>query len=100
MTTAFKLSLPTDIPWERVCVTEDMLDRVVCDVELPPKWQSSIAVFKYVPADEYQSLPPYKITYLKVTVTITGYQPLDDEIQGTINWDGVNVETIDGSRSY
>jgi hypothetical protein len=96
MTNSFKLSLPTDIPWEKVCVTEDMMDRVVCDLDLPPKWQSSVAVFKYVPEKEYQLFPNYKITYLKVTATITGYQPLDDEIQGEIDWDGVNVETIDG----
>ncbi|MBI5681253.1 MAG: hypothetical protein HZC47_10195 [Methanobacterium sp.] len=92
----FKLNLPTDIPWERICVTEDMIDRKVCDDILPSKWQSSLAVFKYVPGDDCQLLPDYNITYLKVTATITGYQPLDEEIQGQINWDGLNVETIPG----
>lgn len=51
MTTAFRLGLPTDIPWTRVCVSEDMIDRVICDDRLPGKWQSSLAVFKYVPED-------------------------------------------------
>jgi hypothetical protein len=92
----FKLNLPTDIPWERVCVTEDMIDKVVCDDRLPAKWQTSMAVFKYVPEDEYQLYPKYKITYLKVTATITGYQPLDQEIQGNIDWDGVDISTIPG----
>ncbi|MDH4113851.1 MAG: hypothetical protein OEU89_00140 [Burkholderiaceae bacterium] len=92
----FKLSLPTDIPWERICVTEDMIDRAICDSRLPPKWQTSIAVFKYRPDDADQQYPKYWITYLKVTATITGYQPLDKEIQGQINWNGVNVETIPG----
>lgn len=92
----FKLNLPTDIPWERICVTEDMIDPVVCDDRLPAKWQTSLAVFKYRPEDEYQLYPKYDITYLKVTATITGYQPLDKEIQGTINWNGVNVATIQG----
>jgi hypothetical protein len=96
MTTTFNLSLPQDIPWERICVTNDMIDRAICDNQLPPKWQTSLAVFKYVPADDYQLFPAYKITYLKVTATLTGYQPLNEEIQGTIDWDGVNVETIDG----
>jgi hypothetical protein len=96
MTTAFQLSLPTDIPWERICVSKDMMDDVVCDKKLPGKWRSSIAVFKYTPQDDYQKYPKYKIAYLKVTVTITGYQPIDQEIQGTIKWSGVNVETIDG----
>lgn len=92
----FKLNLPTDIPWERICVTEDMIDRVVCDNRLPAKWQSSLAVFKYRPENEYQLYPKYTITYLKVTATITGYQPLDKEIQGAIDWAGVNVSTIKG----
>lgn len=93
--TAFKLNLPTDIPWQRICVTEDMVDRVVCDNELPPKWHSSIAVFKYVPPDDFQLHAGRKITYLKVTATITGYQPLDEEIQGEIDWDGLSVGTRD-----
>jgi hypothetical protein len=96
MTTGFKLGLPLDIPWQRICVTEDMTDRVVCDRRWPPKWNSSIAVFKYRPDDDYQMYPDYDITYLKVTVTITGYQPLDSEIQGTVDWNGVDVSSIDG----
>jgi hypothetical protein len=92
----FKLSLPTDIPWERICVTEDMIDRAICDARLPPKWQTSLAVFKFRPDDLDQLYPNYWITYLKITATITGYQPVDKEIQGKINWDGVNVATIPG----
>ena len=92
----FKLNLPTDIPWERICVTQDMIAPVVCDERLPAKWQTSLAVFKYRPEDEFQMFPKYNITYLKVTATITGYQPLDNEIQGEIDWDGVNVATIPG----
>src|SRR3954447_11056666 len=92
----FKLSLPTDIPWERICVTEDMIDPRVCDERLPAKWQTSMAVFKYRPDEEDQLYPAYDITYLKVTATITGYQPLDKEIQGEIDWNGVDVTTIPG----
>jgi hypothetical protein len=92
----FKLNLPTDIPWERICVTEDMIDPKLCDERTPAKWQTSLAVFKYRPDDENQLYPKYAITYLKVTATITGYQPLDQEIQGTIDWNGVNVVTIPG----
>ncbi|MBP6238446.1 MAG: hypothetical protein KA536_20005 [Saprospiraceae bacterium] len=92
----FKLNLPTDIPWERICVTEDMIDPIVCDERLPAKWQTSMAVFKYKPEAEYQMYPMYDLTYLKVTATITGYQPLDKEIQGRIDWDGVDVSTIEG----
>lgn len=77
-------------------MTEDMIDKVVCDKRLPAKWQTSLAVFKYKPEDEYQLFPQYNIAYLKVTATITGYQPLDQEIQGKIDWDGLDVSTIPG----
>ena len=76
--------------------TEDMIDREICDGRRPAKWQTSMAVFKFVPEDDDQLFPAYKITYLKVTATVTGYQPLDKEIQGTIDWDGVDVWTIPG----
>jgi hypothetical protein len=92
----FKLNLPTDIPWTRVCVTEDMVDRNICDGRAPAKWNSSLAVFKYRPQDEDQIYDAYTITYLRVTATITGYQPLDKEIQGQIDWNGVNVSTVPG----
>jgi hypothetical protein len=81
------LSLPIDIPWERVCVSTDMIDPKVGDRDRPAKWQSSIAVFKYVPDEEYQVFPRRKITYLKVTCTISGYQPKADEVEGVLtNW--------------
>src|SRR5690606_9649734 len=89
----FKLNLPTDIPWKRSCVTEDMIDKVVCDDELPGKWRTSMAVFKYTPEEDYQLFPDYDISYLKVSATITGYQPLDKEIQAELDWDGVDADT-------
>lgn len=56
------LNLPTEIPWERICVTKDMLDQGVCDNDRPGKWRSSIAVFKYVPEEEYQTYPTREIS--------------------------------------
>jgi hypothetical protein len=94
----FKLNLPTDIPWERICVTEDMISRVVCSDRLPAKWKTSIAVFRYAPPEEDQLYPNYRIIYLKVTATITGYQPIDQEIQGEIDWDDINVSSIPGLK--
>ena len=38
------LALPIDIPWERICVSEDMVDANVGDNDRPAKWQSSIDV--------------------------------------------------------
>jgi hypothetical protein len=93
--TSFDLNLPLDIPWERICVSRDMMDLRACDDETPPKWQSSVAVFRYVPGDEFQNYPNYRVTYLKVTASISGYQPRGKEIQGSIDWDGVHADTID-----
>ncbi len=88
------LNLPTDIPWERVCVTEDMMAGAACELHHPPKWQSSIAVSRYVPDDEYQVYEGRKITYLKVTCSITGFQPRDKEVEGRINFGGIGVLQI------
>lgn len=96
MTSSFKLSLPVDIPWRRICVTEDMMDREVCDAQLPPKWHSSIAVFRYDPEEEYQNYDGMIVSYLKVAVTLTGYQPRREEIQGDIDWDGLDITTLQG----
>jgi hypothetical protein len=93
-TSAFKLGLPTDIPWTRICVSRDMMDAHVCDARFPPKWNSSIAVFKYVPPEEYQQYPDYDVAYLKVSVSITGYQP--HEIEGLLEWGRMTAEEIEG----
>jgi len=92
--TAEKPSLPTDIPWERLCVSANMLDATVCDSKAPPKWNSSLAIWKYVPGDEHQIYPGRRITYLKLTATITGYQPWNMEVQGKLGLLGFNVTPI------
>jgi hypothetical protein len=91
---AFKLGLPTDIPWKRICVTEDMIDERICDATLPPKWASSIAVFRYVPPEEYQEHDDYEVSYLKVAVSLTGFVPRDSEIEGRLDWDNMTSEEI------
>ncbi|MGH9238473.1 MAG: hypothetical protein ACRD3G_10590 [Vicinamibacterales bacterium] len=87
---SFQLNLPTDIPWERICHTEDMADTNPCDQTAPPKWQSSIAVFRYVPDEEYQRYDKgRRLIYYKVSCTISSYQPQSDEVQGALAQTGV-----------
>jgi len=74
------LSLPIDIPWRRLCVSEDMLDEQVCDREFPLRWRSSVAVFTYEPDEDYQNYEGMTVSYLKVAFTITGFQPDPDEV--------------------
>lgn len=76
----FKLNLPIDIPWKRICVTEDMIDRNVGDKLFPLRWQTSIAVFEYEPEEEYQNYEDMTVSYLKVACSITGFQPRGDEV--------------------
>lgn len=68
------LSLPTDIPWERMCVSPDMIDPQVCDRDFPPRWRTSLAIFGYEPPENVQTYDGMKVSYLKVVSTITGYQ--------------------------
>ncbi len=76
----FKLNLPVDIPWRRKCVSQDMVDRQLCDGEAPLRWRSSIAVFEYEPEAENQNYEGMTISYLKLACTITGYQEDPTEI--------------------
>lgn len=78
--TNFKLNLPVDIPWERRCVSADMIDAHLCDTTSPPRWRSSIAIFQYEPDKENQNYEGMTISYLKVACTITGYQEDPNEI--------------------
>src|SRR5687767_6722899 len=74
-------SVPIDIPWQRIAFSDDMMDKVACDRELPLRWRSSVAVFEYEPPKEQQRQDGFKVSYLKVACTITGYQPNDKEIR-------------------
>lgn len=75
MSMSFALNVPTDIPWRRLCVSEDMTDRLACDKRLPPRWKSSIAIYRYDPDDEYQPYEDLRIAYVKVAVTIAPWAP-------------------------
>lgn len=63
-----------------------MLDPAACDEVRPPRWRSSLAVFRYDPAEEYQPYEDDVVSYLKVTCTLTPYQPeLDlDDLDGFV----------------
>ena len=70
------LAVPTDIPWRRICVTGDMLDPEPCDLIVPPRWRSSIAVFRHDPPDEFQPLPRSRLNAsLSVRLRLTAARP-------------------------
>ncbi len=74
------LFLPLDIPWKRRCVSDDMIDRELCEREFPYRWRSSIAVFDYEPPEEHQTYGDDVVSYLKVVCSITGFQEDPEEV--------------------
>jgi hypothetical protein len=68
------LSLPVDVPWERLATSQDMF-AVSIDSDLPVLWRSSLAVFTYDPEPDPDLANPNELTsFLKVVATVTGYQ--------------------------
>src|ERR1044072_1059428 len=90
----FKLSLPTDIPWRRICVSKDMMDPGTCDDEFPRRWQSSLAAFRYDPAEEYQPYENELVSFIKVVATIAPFQ--DHEIGVEPRFGFYPQEIVDG----
>ena len=74
------LALPVDVPWKRLCVSGDMIDKKVCDRDFPYRWRSSVAVFSYEPPKDDQTYDGMIVSYLKVACTITGFQEDPDEV--------------------
>jgi hypothetical protein len=75
------LNLPINIPWKQIAVSPDMMDTQFCNKQFPFAWRSSIAISTYEPSpDELpEELCEDRITYLKITASITGYQPTKEE---------------------
>lgn len=76
---ATELTLPEDIPWKRMAVSQDMIYQGGL-LDFPDKWRSSIAVFYHEPTVVAPEYCKRKITYLKVACTITNFQLVDDDV--------------------
>ena len=79
------LALPVDIPWRLVATSEDMYTSIG-DAAFPPKWRSSVGVYTYEPVPEPdEPADPNEITtYVKVMVSVTGYQPDGKELDANV----------------
>lgn len=77
------LNVPVNVPWKLIGVSEDMMDVDFCDNQFPLEWRSSLALSVFEPdaADLPEDLCEGVITFVKVTCTITGYQPTRGETQ-------------------
>jgi hypothetical protein len=89
------LNLPVDIPWDRVCVTEDMIDPGKGQPsQTPALWQSSMALYRYVPPEEYQLYPGRRLLYYKLAVSISNYQPKSEQVLGTLDTNALRTGTL------
>src|SRR5437773_5656637 len=92
------LNLPVNIPWKLIHQSPDMMDVQFCNKRFPFEWRSSLAisVFEPKPEDLPEDLCEGIITYLKVTCTITGYEPTREETErGYVEFPNVPTEQLD-----
>ena len=75
--------LPIEPSWKLLAVSPDMMDTKFCNKKFPFRWRSSLAISAFEPKAEDlpDNLCEGKITMLKVTATITGYQPSREETE-------------------
>lgn len=71
------LELPQEIVWKLMAVSPDMMDTNFCNKKFPFDWRSSIAISASEPrlSELPENLCGQRLTFLKITCSITGYQP-------------------------
>ncbi len=76
-----QLTLPQETSWKLLSVSPDMMDTRFGNKTFPFRWRSSLAISAFEPDPDIASrgLCEGRLTFLKVTATITGYQPSADE---------------------
>ena len=76
------LTPPQDITWTRLAFSRDMIDTNFGDMKFSPKWRSSLAVYFYIVPEEEtaDAYPNSRIIYLKLSCSITGWNPSEDLI--------------------
>ncbi|RMF57225.1 MAG: hypothetical protein D6743_19235, partial [Calditrichaeota bacterium] len=87
-----------DIRWQLITASPDMMDVSQGNASFPFLWRSSLALYA-APAPEEEGVSPHcgkKIAFLKVTASITGYQPSKEETErGYVEFPQVPVEELD-----
>jgi hypothetical protein len=73
--------LPQETTWKLLAVSPDMVDTRFCNKAFPFRWRSSLALsaFEPKPPELPNILCEGRITFLKITATIAGYQPSREE---------------------
>ncbi len=87
----------TAIPWKVLSASPDMMDAVAGFGSFPTVWRSSLAIAAYEPPvdEEIEArLCGQRITYVKVTCSLTGYEPRSGESE-TITFDNEPLIELD-----
>jgi len=86
-----ELQLPVNVPWTLLGASGDMMDlwpsRRVGNPDTPAwQWASSVAIFGYEPdPDELPAaLCDQRLTFLKISCSITGYQPPGSDLEAVL----------------
>ncbi|TVR59994.1 MAG: hypothetical protein EA422_14275 [Gemmatimonadales bacterium] len=88
---------PSAIPWKVLAASPDMMDGVAGFGSFPTMWRSSLAISAFEPpADEETEarLCGQRITFVKITCSLTGYEPRSGET-GTILFDNQPLMELD-----
>jgi hypothetical protein len=91
------VGLPKETTWKLLAVSPDMMDTQFCNKRFPFHWRSSLALSAFEPQsdDLPEGLCEGRITFLKVTATITGYQPSRQETEaGYASFPNAPVEEL------
>ncbi|MFG3604430.1 hypothetical protein [Micromonospora chersina] len=91
------LDLPIDIPWKLIAVSPDMMDTTFGNKAFPFAFRSSLAISAFEPAldDLPSGIEDERVTYLKVSASITGYQPTKAEVDaGYAQFPAVPIEEL------
>jgi hypothetical protein len=94
----FSLDLPVDVPWKIIAASPDMMDTTVCNKKFPFAWRSSLAISVFEPKieDLPDRLCDQRLTLMKITCSITGYQPSKTETtQGYVEFSDVPADVLD-----
>jgi hypothetical protein len=84
------------IPWKVIAASSDMMDVTFDNRRFPFTWRSSLAIAVYEPpADELTApLCDQRISFVKVTCSLTGYQLAGGE-SGSITFDDMPLEELE-----
>ncbi len=84
------------IPWKIIAASPDMMDITFNNRRFPFTWRSSLAISVYEPPQDELPAPlcGQKISFVKVTCSLTGYQINGSESGGQVTFGNMPIEEV------